>query len=173
MQNNNRLGQGLSGLIARNTVNIIDNQQEFLPISSLYPGKFQPRIYFSEESLKELASSIEKNGIIQPIIVRKNTDDSKYEIIAGERRWQASKIAGLNSVPVIIRDLDDKKCLEILIIENIQRANISPIDEGEAYKKLIDEFSYTHKEIALIAGKSRSYISNIMRLLSLLITLKQ
>ncbi len=164
MKNNQRLGQGLSGLIARNSLNVPNDQQEFLPTALLYPGQFQPRTYFSEESLKELASSIEKHGIIQPVIVRKKANDSGYEIIVGERRWRASKIAGLNSVPVIIRDLDDKKCLEISIIENIQRQDISPIEEGEAYSKLIDEFSYTHEELALIIGKSRSHLTNMIRL---------
>lgn len=173
MKNDQRLGRGLSGLIAGNSFSKIDDQQESLPVSLLHPGKFQPRKHFDEESLKELANSIEKSGIIQPIVVRKDTNEGGYEIIAGERRWRASKIAKLNSVPVVIRDLDDKQCLEIAIIENIQRQDINPIEEGEAYKKLIDEFSYTHEELASVIGKSRSHITNMIRMLSLSDSIKK
>jgi len=173
MKNDQRLGRGLSGLIAGNSFSKIDDQQESLPVSLLHPGKFQPRKHFDEESLKELANSIEKSGIIQPIVVRKDTNEGGYEIIAGERRWRASKIAKLNSVPVIIRDLDNKQCLEIAIIENIQRQDINPIEEGEAYKKLIDEFSYTHEELASVIGKSRSHITNMIRMLSLSDSIKK
>lgn len=173
MKNDQRLGRGLSGLIAGNSFSKIDDQQESLPVLLLHPGKFQPRKHFDEESLKELANSIEKSGIIQPIVVRKDANEGGYEIIAGERRWRASKIAKLNSVPVIIRDLDDKQCLEIAIIENIQRQDINPIEEGEAYKKLIDEFSYTHEELASVIGKSRSHITNMIRMLSLSDSIKK
>jgi ParB family chromosome partitioning protein len=107
------------------------------------------------------------------VVVRKDANDGGYEIIAGERRWRASKIAKLNSVPVVIRDLDDKQCLEIAIIENIQRQDINPIEEGEAYKKLIDEFSYTHEELASVIGKSRSHITNMIRMLSLSDSIKK
>ncbi|MDD9331367.1 MAG: ParB/RepB/Spo0J family partition protein [Wolbachia sp.] len=133
----------------------------------LRTSKFQPRKYFDEESLKELASSIEKSGIIQPVVVRKNSNDCGYEIIAGEHRWLASKIAGLHSVPVIIKDLNDNEYLEVSIIENIQTQDINPIKEGEAYKRLIDEFSYTHGELASVVGKSRSHITNMIRMLPL------
>ncbi|MBV0899538.1 MAG: ParB/RepB/Spo0J family partition protein [Wolbachia endosymbiont of Fragariocoptes setiger] len=167
MKHYQRLGLGLSGLIAGSTSNIPDNKQEFLPVSLLHPSRFQPRKYFDEESLNELANSIEKSGMIQPIVVRKDLNEGGYEIIAGERRWRASKIIRLNNVPVIIRDLNDRECLEISIIENVQRQDINPIEEGEAYKKLIDEFSYTHEELALAIGKSRSYITNMIRMLSL------
>lgn len=163
MRDEKRLGRGLAGLIGDN----FDSKEDRLPISLLHPSKFQPRKYFDEESLKELASSIEKNGIIQPIVVRKDSSDEGYEIIAGERRWRASKIANLNSAPVIIKDLSDKECLEISIIENVQRQDINPIEEGEAYRKLISEFSYTHEELASTLGKSRSYITNMTRMLSL------
>ncbi|APR98848.1 ParB/RepB/Spo0J family partition protein [Wolbachia endosymbiont of Folsomia candida] len=166
MRDDRRLGMGLAGLIGDNYDNKED-QQEHLPISLLHSSKFQPRKYFDEESLKELAISIEKSGIIQPIVVRKDSNEDGYEIIAGERRWRASKIANLNSVPVIIKDLSDKACLEIAIIENIQRQDINPIEEGEAYKRLIDEFSYTHEELASALGKSRSHITNMIRMLSL------
>ncbi|MBR9983224.1 MAG: ParB/RepB/Spo0J family partition protein [Wolbachia endosymbiont of Homalodisca vitripennis] len=163
MKDNRRLGRGLAGLIGDN----YDNKEDRLPISLLHPSKFQPRKYFDEESLKELAGSIEKNGIIQPIVVRKDPNNDGYEIVAGERRWRASKVINLDSVPVIIKDLNDKECLEVSIIENIQRQDINPIEEGEAYSRLIDEFSYTHEELALILGKSRSHITNMIRMLSL------
>lgn len=166
MKDNRRLGRGLAGLIGDNYDNKKD-RQEYLPISLLHPSKFQPRKHFDEESLKELASSIEKNGIIQPIVVHKDSNNDGYEIIAGERRWRASKIANLDSVPVIVKDLSDKECLELSIIENIQRQDINPIEEGEAYKKLIDEFSYTHEELASTVGKSRSHMTNMIRMLLL------
>lgn len=163
MKDNRRLGRGLAGLIGDN----YGNKEDRLPISLLHPSKFQPRKYFDEESLKELAGSIEKNGIIQPVVVRKDPSNEGYEIVAGERRWRASKVINLDSVPVIIKDLNDKECLEVSIIENIQRQDINPIEEGEAYRKLIDEFSYTHEELALTLGKSRSHITNMIRMLSL------
>lgn len=163
MKDNRRLGRGLAGLIGDN----YDNKEDRLPISLLHPSKFQPRKYFDEESLKELAGSIEKNGIIQPVVVRKDPNNEGYEIVAGERRWRASKVINLDSVPVIIKDLNDKECLEVSIIENIQRQDINPIEEGEAYRKLIDEFSYTHEELASTLGKSRSHITNMIRMLSL------
>ncbi|MDR2831572.1 MAG: ParB/RepB/Spo0J family partition protein [Rickettsiales bacterium] len=166
MKDDRRLGRGLAGLIGDNYDNKED-RQEYLPISLLHPSKFQPRKHFDEESLRELAKSIEKSGVIQPIVVRKDPNNDGYEIIAGERRWRASKIARLDSTPVIIKDLSDKACLEISIIENIQRQDINPIEEGEAYKKLIDEFFYTHEELASAIGKSRSHITNMTRMLSL------
>lgn len=166
MRDDRRLGRGLAGLIGDNYDNKED-RQEHLPISLLHSSKFQPRKHFDEKSLKELAISIKKSGIIQPIVVRKDSNEDGYEIIAGERRWRASKIANLNSVPVIIKALSDKECLEISIIENIQRQDINPVEEGEAYKKLIDEFSYTHEELASALGKSRSHITNMIRMLSL------
>lgn len=166
MKDDRRLGRGLAGLIGDNYDNKED-RQEHLPISLLHPSKFQPRKHFDGESLKELASSIEKSGIIQPIVVRKDSNNNGYEIIAGERRWRAGKIANLDSVPVIIKDLSDKECLEVSIIENVQRQDINPIEEGEAYTKLIDEFSYTHEELASTLGKSRSHITNMTRMLLL------
>ena len=169
MKNNKRLGMGLAGLIGDSYAESDDEkrQQESLPISLIHPGSFQPRKYFDEESLNELADSIRKNGIIQPIVVRKDPSQDGYEIIAGERRWRASKIAGLEEIPVIIKDLSDKACLEIAIIENIQRQDISPIEEGEAYQRLIDEFFYTQEELSSVIDKSRSHITNLMRILTL------
>ncbi|WCR54301.1 MAG: putative chromosome-partitioning protein ParB [Wolbachia endosymbiont of Ctenocephalides orientis wCori] len=165
-----RLGRGLAGLIGDSYAGNSGekNEQENLPISLLHPGKFQPRKYFDEESLNELADSIKRNGIIQPIVVREDPNNrGYYEIIAGERRWRASKIAELEEVPVVIKDLSDKACLEIAIIENIQRQDISPIEEGEAYQRLKDEFFYTYKELGSVIGKSESYITNMTRILAL------
>lgn len=170
MKDDRRLGRGLAGLIGDSYTESSDekNEQENLSISLLHPGKFQPRKYFDEESLNELADSIKRNGIIQPIVVRKDpNNEGYYEIIAGERRWRASKIAGLEEVPVVIKDLSDKACLEIAIIENIQRQDISPIEEGEAYQRLKNEFFYTYKELGSVIGKSESYITNMTRILTL------
>jgi ParB family chromosome partitioning protein len=166
MKDDRRLGRGLAGLIGDNYDNK-EYRQEYLSISLLHPSKFQLRKHFDEESLKEFASSIEKSGIIQPIVVRKDSNNDGYEIIAGERRWRASKIANLDNAPVIIKDLNDKESLEVSIIENIQRQDIYPVEEVEAYRKLISEFSYTHEELALAVGKSRSHITNMTRMLSL------
>jgi ParB family chromosome partitioning protein len=127
----------------------------------MHISSYEERMWL-QEKIENLASSIEKNGIIQPIVVRKDPNNDGYEIIAGERRWRASKIANLDSVPVIVKDLSDKECLKLSIIENIQRQDINPIEEGEAYKKLIDEFSYTHEELASTVGKSRSHITNMI-----------
>lgn len=170
MRDDRRLGRGLAGLIGDSYTENSDekNEQENLPISLLHPGKFQPRKYFDEESLNELADSIKRNGIIQPIVVREDPNNKGYyEIIAGERRWRASKIADLEAVPVVIKDLSDKACLEIAIIENIQRQDISPIEEGEAYQRLKNEFFYTYKELGSVIGKSESYITNMTRILAL------
>lgn len=170
MRDDRRLGRGLAGLIGDSYAGNSDekNEQENLPISLLHPGKFQPRKYFDEESLNELADSIKRNGIIQPIVVREDPNNKGYfEIIAGERRWRASKIAELEEVPVVIKDLSDKACLEIAIIENIQRQDISPIEEGEAYQRLKNEFFYTYKELGSVIGKSESYITNMTRILAL------
>ncbi|WP_333023304.1 ParB/RepB/Spo0J family partition protein [Wolbachia endosymbiont of Pentidionis agamae] len=171
MRNERRLGQGLSGLISGTAAQ--EKLEDYLSTSLLHAGKFQPRKHFDAESLQELADSIKKNGIVQPIIVRKDLEDGGYEIVAGERRFRASKIAGLSRIPVIIRDLSDKECLEISIIENVQRENINPIEEAEAYRRLIDEFSYTHEELGSIVGKSRSHITNMTRMLLLSNVIKE
>ncbi len=159
------LGRGLSSLIGETKVEIQKNK---LGISDLVPNKYQPRKIFSEENLKELANSIRERGIIQPIIVRKSNDDqSKFEIIAGERRWLAAQKAGLHDVPVVITQADDLKSLEFAIIENVQRRDLNPLEEAQGYKKLIDEFSYDQEKVSKFIGKSRSYIANTLRLLSL------
>jgi len=159
------LGRGLSSLIGETKAEVNINK---ILISDLLSNKFQPRKMFDEESLKDLTSSIKERGIIQPIIVRKSNDDiSKYEIIAGERRWLAAQKAGLHEVPVVITDVDDLKSLEFAIVENVQRNDLNAIEEARGYQRLIQEFSYDQDKVAQFIGKSRSHITNILRLLSL------
>ena len=159
------LGRGLSSLIGETKTEININK---LSISDLVSNKFQPRKFFDEDNLQDLTNSIKERGIIQPIIVRKSSDDnSKYEIIAGERRWLAAQKAGLHEVPVVITEADDLKSLEFAIIENVQRKDLNPIEEAESYKKLIDDFSYDQEKVSKFIGKSRSHIANFLRLLSL------
>ena len=159
------LGRGLSSLIGE-TKNEIDIKK--LLISDLVQNKFQPRKLFDEESLNDLTNSIKERGVIQPIIVRKsNLDRSKYEIIAGERRWLASQKAGLHEVPVVITEADDLKSLEFAIVENVQRTDLNAIEEAQGYQRLINDFSYDHGKVAKFIGKSRSHITNSLRLLSL------
>lgn len=138
----------------------------FLSIDLIVPGKFQPRKIFNDNTLQELSDSIEKNGVLQPLIVRP-FDNEKYEIIAGERRWRAAKLVGLNEIPVIIRKVDDESALAFAILENLQRDNLNPIEESYAFKRLIEEFSLTHEDISQKVGKSRVYITNSIRLLKL------
>ena len=159
------LGRGLSSLIGETKVNININK---ISISDLVSNKFQPRKIFDEDSLQDLSSSIKERGIIQPIIVRKSNDDkSKYEIIAGERRWLAAQKAGLHEVPVVITDINDLKSLEFAIIENVQRNDLNAIEEARGYQRLIEEFSYDQEKVAQFIGKSRSHIANFLRLLGL------
>ena len=159
------LGRGLSSLIGETKVETQKNQ---LPISDLIPNKYQPRKIFDERNLEDLTNSIKERGMIQPIIVRKSNDDkSKYEIIAGERRWIAAQRAGLHNVPIVITEADDLKSLEFAIVENVQRHDLNPLEEAQGYKRLIDEFSYDQEKVSKFIGKSRSYISNTLRLLNL------
>ena len=159
------LGRGLSSLIGETKVEININK---LAISDLVSNKYQPRKIFDENSLSDLTSSIKERGIIQPIIVRKSSDNnSKYEIIAGERRWLAAQKAGLHEVPVVITDVDDLKSLEFAIVENVQRNDLNTIEEARGYQRLIKEFSYDQEKVAKFIGKSRSRIANCLRLLSL------
>lgn len=137
-----------------------------LPVSQLQPGRFQPRRHFSEEGLAELADSIERHGIMQPIVVRV-VEKNVYEIIAGERRWRAAKQVKLSAVPVIIRELSDTEALELALIENIQRADLNPLEEAAGYQRLMDEFGYTQEKLSSEVGKSRSHIANLLRLLKL------
>lgn len=155
------------GLLQKTEDNDFSNEHIIsLPISELVPGKYQPRTEFDDETLDALAESIKSKGIIQPLVVRKN-ETSQYEIIAGERRWRASKIAGLAEVPVIVRDLSDETALAIGLIENIQREGLNPIDQAIALSRLVEEFSMTHQDAAKTVGFSRSSVTNLIRLLSL------
>ena len=159
------LGRGLSSLIGETKTEININK---VLISDLISNKFQPRKIFDKESLQDLTNSIRERGIIQPIIVRKSKNDiSKYEIIAGERRWISAQKAGLHEVPVVITDVDDLKSLEFAIVENVQREDLNAIEEARGYQRLIEEFSYDQEKVAQFIGKSRSHIANFLRLLSL------
>ena len=156
------LGRGLSSLIGDSVSTSKSNK---ISISSLIRNRYQPRKIFNKEQMEELTNSIKERGIIQPIIVRKKSD--KYEIIAGERRWQAAQNAGLHEVPIVEVEADDLKSLEFAIVENVQRDDLNPIEEASGYKRLIDEFNYDQDEVAKFIGKSRGYIANCLRLLSL------
>ena len=159
------LGRGLSSLIGETKAEININK---VSISDLVSNKLQPRKLFDEDSLEDLTNSIKERGIIQPIIVRKSNDDSsKYEIIAGERRWLAAQRAGLHEVPVVITNVDDLKSLEFAIVENVQRNDLNAIEEARGYQRLIEEFSYDQEKVAQFIGKSRSHIANFLRLLGL------
>ncbi len=159
------LGRGLSSLIGDNEIRVPKNK---ISISSIIKNKFQPRKHFEKEALEELTNSIKERGIIQPIIVRKSkAENDKFEIIAGERRWQAAQNAGLHEVPIVEIDVDDLKSLEFAIVENVQRSDLNPIEEAMGYQRLIEEFNYDQEKVSKFIGKSRSHISNSLRLLSL------
>ena len=159
------LGRGLSSLLGDTTKKIETNK---VSIKDLIRNKYQPRKHFNKESLEELTNSIKERGIIQPIIVRPDkAQDGKYEIIAGERRWLASQHAGLHEVPVVILDVNDVKSLEFALVENVQRQDLNAIEEARGYQKLVDDFSYNQEKLSKFIGKSRSYIANSLRLLSL------
>jgi len=159
------LGRGLSSLIGETKV---ENKTNKLLLSEIIPNKYQPRKNFEEENLQDLVNSIKELGVIQPIIVRKSvSQNSKYEIIAGERRWIAARKAGLHDIPVVVTEVDDLKSLEFAIVENVQRHDLNPLEEAQCYKRLINEFSYDQEKVSKFIGKSRSYITNSLRLLNL------
>ena len=159
------LGRGLSSLIGETKVEPKINK---LSLGEIVPNKYQPRKNFDEDSLNELTKSIQERGVIQPIIVRSsNLENTKYEIIAGERRWLAARKAGLHDIPVVITEVDDLKSLEFAIVENVQRHDLNPLEEAQGYKRLIDEFSYDQEKVSKFIGKSRTYITNALRLLTL------
>ncbi len=159
------LGRGLSSLIGETKV---ESKIDKLSLSDIIPNKFQPRKNFDEENLLDLTNSVKERGIIQPIIVREsNSENSKFEIIAGERRWLAARKAGLHDIPVVVTDVDDLKSLEFAIVENVQRHDLNPLEEAQGYKRLIDEFGYDQEKVSKFIGKSRSYITNCLRLLTL------
>jgi len=169
-----RLGRGLDALLGSSDATSSSNESSALaqggptslPIEKLQPGQYQPRTLMDPESLQELASSIKAQGIIQPILVRP-VSDSQYEIIAGERRWRAAQIAELDEVPVLVRDIPDEATLAVALIENIQRENLNPVEEAVGLKRLMDEFELTHEEMAKSIGRSRTAVTNLLRLLSL------
>ena len=159
------LGRGLSSLIGDSDSK---SKQSNLKIDEIISNPYQPRKTFDDEKLNDLTNSIKERGIIQPIVVRPSkSQDEKFEIIAGERRWLAAKRANLDSVPVVILNVDDEKSLEFAIVENVQRQDLNPIEEAKGYQKLIDEFNYNQEKLSKFIGKSRSYIANSLRLLSL------
>ncbi len=165
------LGKGLSALISErkidiNSISEANGKRAELQLQDVFPSRFQPRIVFNQEELVELSESIKRNGVVQPILVRKRQGQG-YEIIAGERRWRASKLANLSKIPAIILDVDDRAAMEIALVENIQRQNLNALEEAEGYKRLINEFNYTQEQLADVVGKSRSHITNLLRLLGL------
>lgn len=174
-QNQNKrknLGRGLEALLGGDIESFDDSalsyepkNQESADINLLYPSPFQPRKDFDEESLNSLAESIREKGVLQPLLVRKK--DNKFEIIAGERRFRASKLAGLKEIPIIVKAFSDKEVAEVALVENLLRENLSPIEEAEGFKKLMEEFSHTQEVLSKVIGKSRSYVANALRLLNL------
>ena len=159
------LGRGLSSLLGESEKKIEKNK---VPIKDILRNKFQPRKYFDKESLEDLTNSIKEQGVIQPIVVRPSkTNEGKYEIVAGERRWLASQNAGLHEVPVVVLNIDDVKSLEYAIVENVQRQDLNAIEEAKGYQRLVDDFSYNQEKLSKFIGKSRSYIANSLRLLAL------
>ncbi len=174
------LGKGLSALMSDSysqtsnespqNINAVNENalgpKQVLDLDKIQSGKYQPRGNFNSDSLAELADSIRKNGVMQPILVRELSDD-RYEIIAGERRWRAAKLAGLNEIPVLIREMENEQALEIAIVENIQREDLHPLEEAAGYQRLMDEFGYTQENLATTVHKSRSHIANLLRLLAL------
>ena len=159
------LGRGLSSLLGDSSKKIETNK---VLIKDLTRNKFQPRRQFTKESLEELTNSIKEQGVIQPIVVRPNkSSEGKYEIIAGERRWLAAQNAGLHEIPVVILNVDDLKSLEFAIVENVQRQDLNPIEEAKGYQRLVEDFNYNQEKLSKFIGKSRSYIANSLRLLSL------
>ena len=159
------LGRGLSSLIGDSSSSSKKNK---ISVSSIIRNKYQPRKNFNKESLEDLTNSIKERGIIQPIIVRKSkTQDNKFEIVAGERRWLAAQNAGLHEVPIVEVDVDDLKSLEFAIVENVQRHDLNPIEEAQGYQRLIDEFNYDQEKVAKFIGKNRTHITNSLRILSL------
>ena len=162
------LGRGLDALLAdvQQDDSGVNDSLQYFPLDLLQPGKYQPRVDMSQDSLDELADSIRAQGLVQPIVVRP-VNDGHYEIIAGERRWRASKIAGLDTVPALVRDVSDRNAIAMALIENIQRENLNPMEEANALHRLREEFSMTHQEAAEAVGRSRAAVSNLLRLRNL------
>lgn len=169
-----RLGRGLSALLGEPAAAVpqagaaAGRTLRLVPIADIAPGRTQPRQAFPPEALRELAESIRTHGVLQPVLLRRFGDDpAKFELIAGERRWRAAQEAGVHEIPAIIRDLTDREALEVALIENLQRQDLNPVEEAEGFKRLIDEFAYTQEELAASLGKSRSHLTNLLRILAL------
>jgi ParB family transcriptional regulator, chromosome partitioning protein len=173
------LGRGLSALLGEDGGAEFDSSQpegspRAIPIEHLRPSRFQPRRQIREEDLRELAQSIAEKGVLQPILARRDPElPNGFEIIAGERRWRAAQLAQLHELPVIVREYTDREALEIALIENLQRQDLSPLDEAEGYRRLLDEYAHTQEDLAKAVGKSRSHVANTMRLLALPASVKQ
>ncbi|NKB55463.1 MAG: ParB/RepB/Spo0J family partition protein [Alphaproteobacteria bacterium] len=172
------LGRGLSALLGDEAEDYASLDRlrlsKMVPIEFLRPGGVQPRKHFDDESISALVESIREKGVLQPLLVRRHAEHTNaYEIVAGERRWRASQRAGLREVPVVIKELDDSEALEIALIENVQREDLTPIEEAEGYRRLMDEFDHTQEALAQAIGKSRSHIANLLRLLTLPDSVKQ
>lgn len=160
------LGRGLDALIPKKSVSLMSNEYTYLPVTQIVSGVFQPRKEIRQNELEDLMNSIREKGIIQPIVVRK-VSDQQFEVVAGGRRYQSAKLLGLKEIPVVIRDLSDQDTLIFAIVENLQRENLNPIDEAEAFKKLIDQFSFALDDIARFVGKDKTTVANALRLLKL------
>lgn len=163
--NRRALGRGLGALLSSDATIDLGSEPAEVDVDAIVPGPMQPRTHFDEGSLEGLADSIRAHGVVQPLLVRRQGD--RYELIAGERRWRAARLAGLSKVPVVVKDVPDKDLLEIALIENIQRENLNPIEEAQAYKRLIENVGLTQEALALRVGRDRSYITNFLRLLKL------
>lgn len=163
--NRKALGRGLGALLSSDRTIDLGSEPSEVDLDSIVPGPMQPRTHFDEASLQSLADSIRSHGVVQPLLVRRR--DGGYELIAGERRWRAAKLAGLSRVPVVVKEVPDESLLEIALIENIQRENLNPIEEAQAYKKLIEDIGLTQESLASRVGRDRSYITNYLRLLRL------
>ena len=167
------LGRGLAALLgdeplSENAGDVAPRAPQSIPVDRIYPGRFQPRHRFDEDELKALAASIREKGVLQPVLVRPHNDKAHaFELVAGERRWRAAQLAGVHDIPALVRDLTDRDALEIALVENIQRQDLSPLEEAEGYQRLVDEFSHTQEALAKVVGRSRSHVANMLRLLTL------
>ncbi len=172
------LGRGLDALLGEASRATVGEQglkgSRLVPVERLHPGRYQPRHSMDEEKIEELAQSVRENGILQPLLVRRHPDENDaYEIIAGERRWRAAQMAKVHEVPVVVRELNDQQALEIGLVENLQRQDLTPLEEADGYQRLVDEFSHTQEILSKTVGKSRSHVANMMRLLGLPEAVKQ
>jgi len=166
------LGRGLSALLGEDQSDLVEldkvRSSKTVAVELIHPGRFQPRHGFDEDRINDLVESIKEKGILQPILVRRDSENrNHYEIIAGERRWRAAQLAQLHEVPVIVKDLSDGEALEVALVENLQRQDLSPLEEADGYRRLMDEFEHTQEDLAKAVGKSRSHVANMMRLLGL------